>query len=80
MTAHHQDNRPASALLHIEEVEKIVCLSRSAIYARMQADGFPRPLKIGPRCVRWREAEVLAWIDNLPRTEARASARKGKMQ
>ena len=62
---------PEYALLSIGELEKLVCLTRSGIYARIRANGFPRPLQIGPRCVRWREDEVRAWLDNLPRTMPR---------
>jgi prophage regulatory protein len=34
---------------------------------RLERDGkFPRRLRLGPRTVRWRLSEVLAWIANLP--------------
>ena len=37
------------------EVEQMVGLKRSAIYARIAERRFPIPLKVGRRGVRWRE-------------------------
>lgn len=54
------------------EVEKLVALSRSAIYALIQNNQFPRPVVIGRMAVAWRETEVRAWMD------ARVAARDGK--
>jgi prophage regulatory protein len=34
---------------------------------RLERDGkFPRRLRLGPRTVRWRLSEILAWIAELP--------------
>ncbi|NVO55010.1 AlpA family transcriptional regulator [Rhodobacteraceae bacterium B1Z28] len=46
------------------DVETLVGLSRSTIYA-MIADGtFPKPIKLGKRAVGWRQSEVLSWLDS----------------
>ena len=45
-------------LLRRQEVETRCGLSRSSIYALMDSDRFPRPLKIGPRSVRWQSDEI----------------------
>jgi predicted DNA-binding transcriptional regulator AlpA len=37
---------------------------------------FPRPVRIGPRAVCWREDEVLAWVESRPRSDASASPRR----
>lgn len=50
------------------EVEEAVGVSRSTIYELMRRDQFPRPLKIGPRNVRWVENEVAAWLQSRPRS------------
>ena len=50
------------------EVEKLVSLKRSAIYAAMSAGRFPRPYQLGPRCVRWRESEIESWMSSRPRS------------
>ena len=46
------------------DVEHMVGLSRSTLYA-MIADGtFPRPIKLGKRAVGWREADLLLWLEH----------------
>ena len=43
-------------------VEHLVGLSRSTIYAMMAAGTFPKPIKLGKRAVGWRESDVLDWV------------------
>ena len=50
-----------------QEVEKITGLGRSSIYRLMQKGDFPRPVRVGPAAVRWRESEVKAWVNSRPR-------------
>ncbi len=46
------------------DVETLVGLSRSTIYA-MIADGtFPKPIKLGKRAVGWRQSDVLSWLES----------------
>lgn len=53
----------AERLLPRAEVERMVGLKRSAIYARMEAGTFPRPLRDPDTgMVRWLESEIRAWI------------------
>lgn len=49
-------------LLRLREVRHIVRLSRSAVYRRIQAGEFPRPVRIGPKAVRWRTEDIEAWL------------------
>jgi prophage regulatory protein len=51
-----------SRLLDLREVSQLVGLGKSAIYDWIGRGLFPRPVQLGPRTVRWPEAEVLAWI------------------
>ena len=53
---------PTTRLLRREEVETLVGLSRSSIYAAMARGDFPRPLRVGQRAVRWSEAEIERWL------------------
>lgn len=46
-------------VLRQPEVTKITGLPRSSIYA---AEGFPTPIKIGPRASGWLLSEVRAWL------------------
>lgn len=51
-------------LLRRPEVEALVGLKTSAIYANMKAGLFPRPVKIGKRGVAWRSADIAAFLQN----------------
>lgn len=59
-------------LIRLPEVRARTGLSRSAIYARMQAGDFPPPVKLGERASAWPEHEVMAWC------QARIAARDAK--
>ncbi len=54
-------------LLKRPEVEAMTALSRSALYEAMARGDFPRPIRIGPRGVRWIAAEIQEWIALRPR-------------
>lgn len=53
-------------ILRRPDVETIVGLSRSAIYAAMDKGQFPRPIQLGPRAVGWRVSAIQKWLDNRP--------------
>ena len=57
----------AEVLLSRKELEKILGLKKSAIYAAMRERDFPAPIQLSRKCVRWRKSEVEAWIDSRPR-------------
>ena len=61
-------------LLPRREVERIVGMRRSAIYARMRRGDFPEPVRLGPGSVRWKLSEVQRWIDSLPRSHGEGVA------
>ena len=48
-------------LLTVAEVLEATGLSRSTVYVLMRQGGFPEPLKVGPRAVRWRLSEIEDW-------------------
>jgi prophage regulatory protein len=52
-------------LLRRRDVEAIVGLSRSAIYAKIAERSFPEPVKIASHAVRWRESDVRQWMERL---------------
>ena len=60
--------RRLDKLLRQKEVTEITTLSRSKIYEMMDAEKFPRPLKIGAQAVAWKSSEIQAWIDALERS------------
>ncbi len=57
----------SSKLISIRDVMLLTGIqSRNTLHNKVQMDEFPRPVRIGKRAVRFRESEVLAWIDDLP--------------
>jgi len=62
--AEQPQNAPAllAALLRRQEVEVIVGFARSAIHRRVAAGTFPRPIKLGRFCVRWRREDIEEWL------------------
>ena len=54
-------------LMTRKDVEKRLGLSRAAIYRHMRHGCLPLPLKLSAKAVRWRESEIEAYIDGLPR-------------
>ena len=59
--------------LRFPDVSKITGLSRSAIYARISADDFPRPIPLGPRAVGFLSSDIDQWI--IDRVEAAKNRR-----
>lgn len=50
-------------ILRKTAVLKALGISKSTLYAWMDAGVFPRPIQLGPRAVGWIESEVRAWLD-----------------
>ena len=44
--------------LRRREVEHLTGLSRSSIYLLMKLGTFPKPVRLGPKCVAWVDREV----------------------
>lgn len=36
-------------------------VSTSTLYSWIRAKRFPAPVRLGPRCVAWRERDLIAW-------------------
>jgi prophage regulatory protein len=49
-------------LLRLPDVETLVGLKKSAIYAGVKDGSFPQPVKLSRRAVCWPESKVQAWI------------------
>ncbi|RTD84973.1 helix-turn-helix transcriptional regulator [Variovorax paradoxus] len=58
MVKHLQD-----ALMRKHEVLRRTGLSNSSLYLLMADGRFPRPVRLGPRTVRWVEREVQNFIE-----------------
>ena len=53
------------ALLTLKTVRQHTAFSSATIYRKIAAGEFPKPLKFGARCSRWRASELSAWIKSL---------------
>lgn len=53
-------------ILRLPDVKAMSGLSRSAIYRKMRQGEFPQAVKLGPRAVGWRSADVRAWLQGRP--------------
>lgn len=49
--------------IKLNQVKELSSLSTSEIYRRISAGKFPKQVSLGPKCVVWIEAEILAWLD-----------------
>jgi prophage regulatory protein len=66
--------KTADRLLRLPEVETLIGLRRSAIYARLKTGEFPQAVKLGPRAVAWPESEIQNWISARIRASRRGAA------
>lgn len=55
----------ADKLLSFSQVKEITGLSRTTIWRYEQTNNFPQHISLSKRCIRWRESEVLAWMESL---------------
>ncbi|MXY17051.1 MAG: AlpA family phage regulatory protein [Acidobacteria bacterium] len=63
--AKEQTHQTAPALLALADVRKLTGLGTTTIYKFMNAGDFPRAVRVGPKLVKWRSAEINAWIAGL---------------
>lgn len=54
----------ALAILRRHQVEARTGLSRSAIYALMARNQFPKPVKLTAKAVGWRSDLIEAWLQS----------------
>ncbi|RTD98567.1 AlpA family phage regulatory protein [Variovorax atrisoli] len=64
--------RIADALLKVQTVIGVTGLSESSIRRKVAAGTFPKPLKDGIRCTRWRAGDVTQWLRSKVETAAAA--------
>ena len=54
------------AIMKLPELVQRTKISRSAVYAMIARNEFPRPVRLGRRAVGWRVEDVEAWIADRP--------------
>ena len=58
-----KDLHMAKIVLRLPTVKQRTGLGRSTIYSRIALGKFPRPIRLGERCVGWLENDIEAWLD-----------------
>lgn len=53
-------------LLTAQEVADKLRTTPSNLYRKIKSGKFPAPIQLSVRCVRWRESDVVHWLNNLP--------------
>lgn len=54
----------ADRLLKVSDVQAVLQLSRSAVYAAIRAGTLPKPIKIG-KSARWKASQIADLMDQL---------------
>jgi predicted DNA-binding transcriptional regulator AlpA len=49
-------------LLTAKDIQKALCIGRSAFYSLIREPAFPAPLKINSRTYRWHRVEFETWL------------------
>ena len=61
-----QKSQAKRLLYSTRSLERVVSLSRATIWRKVKDGKFPQPVRIGVRGIRWRRADIDAWLASLP--------------
>lgn len=50
--------------LNLADVCAAVRFKKTAVYEMLKRGAFPAPVRVGPRCVRWRTSDVVRWMES----------------
>ena len=56
-------NLPPISIYRLPAVLEVTGLSKATVYRLLERGEFPPRVKLSPRCVGWRVADVDAWLD-----------------
>ena len=62
MVKHETQISPDDRFVRMSELQKIVSLSRSQIYALISKGAFPKQVKLGEKASAWLLSRVLRWM------------------
>jgi len=51
-------------LLRLNEVLKIIPVSKSSWYQKVKDGIYPKPVKLGARTVAWKKSEIMNLVEN----------------
>lgn len=58
-------NNHEIGFIRLEEILKLIPVSKSTWWNGCSSGRFPKPYKIGPRTTAWRKKDILDFIDGL---------------
>lgn len=65
-----EDVLPPGGFVRLPTILKLIPMSRSAFYRRIETGEFPAPLKLSPTIACWRSEDIRALIERLSRDAA----------
>src|SRR3984957_19522390 len=71
-----REGRPLDRLISIDDIRALFKLGRTAAYELTRRPGFPAPVQVSRRCLRWWASEVDAYADDLQREGAERGTRR----
>ncbi|WP_419922328.1 helix-turn-helix transcriptional regulator [Candidatus Poriferisodalis sp.] len=74
MKAPQSDLAPPPRLMTAAEVQQLLGIGRTVLYRLQRDHGFPDPIRLATKSVRWRADEVTAWLDSRERVTCDAVA------
>lgn len=60
----HSINFPETGFMRLSAVLAVFPVSKSTWWAGVKSGRFPKPVRLGPRCVAWRVEDIRALIAN----------------
>jgi prophage regulatory protein len=66
LTPHRRNDTVDPLFLRMATVVRMTGLGRSTIYRMIAEQQFPSPVRLGPRAVAWRRADLERWSDARP--------------
>ena len=70
-----QERHDADRLVSVSDIRVLFKLGRTAAYQLTRRPGFPAPVQLSRRCLRWWASEIDAYAETLQREGAQRSTR-----
>ncbi len=71
-----QERHDADRLMSVSDIRVLFKLGRTAAYQLTHRPGFPAPVQLSRRCLRWWASEIEAYADTLQRHGAQHRTRR----
>ncbi len=68
-----EDFIQVNTMLNIQEVLRLIGVSRRTLYHMIEEKNFPSPYKITNSRIAWKKAQIMEWLSNLKYAEYKGS-------